>query len=100
MAVRFRLNNPHKNCTQCMEFLRVDGREPECEGCGFRDISDENNKAIAMYDLACPWGELDYMGIAMAFRAFGIRRGAEQKQYLKKILTIHRMIKEYYAQKD
>lgn len=91
-----------------MEFLRVDGRQPECQRsraesrngiCEYKNISDENQRALILYDLACPWGDLDYTGIAMAFRTSGIRRGAEQKKYMKKIITIHRMVKEYYAEK-
>ena len=83
-----------------MEFLRVDGLQPECTGCKYKDISEENERALAIYDLACPWGELDYTGIAMAFRSFGIRQGAERKKYLKKSIKIHRMIKEHYAEKS
>jgi hypothetical protein len=82
-----------------MEFLRVDGRVPECGSCNFKDISEDNDRALSIYNLACPCGELDYKGIEMAFTAFGIRGGAEKKQYLKKIVKIHRMIKEHYAEK-
>ena len=82
-----------------MEFLRVDGRQPECTGCEYKKISQENDTALALYDLACPGGELDYKGLEMTFRYSGIRRGAEQKYYLKKIVKIHRMIKEHYAEK-
>lgn len=78
-----------------MEFLRVDGRQPDCIGCEYKKIFDENEKALNIYDLACPWGEMDY--IEMAFNVFGIRRGAERKYYLKKIVKIHRMIKEHYT---
>ena len=77
----------------------MDGRQPECIGCEYKNILDENEKALAIYDLACPWGDLDYEGIKMAFRTSGIRRGAERKYYLKKIVKIHRMIKEHYAEK-
>lgn len=82
-----------------MENLKVDGLEPECQNCELKNISDENQEALDIYDLACPWGELDYKGIEMAFTAFGIRRGTDKKKYLKKIVKIHRMIKEHYASK-
>jgi hypothetical protein len=82
-----------------MENLRVDGLEPDCTGCEYKNISKENDRALALYNLACPWGELDYKGIDMAFACHGIR-ACERKQYLKKIVKIHRMIKEYYSPKS
>jgi len=80
-----------------MQFLRVDGLEPDCTGCEYKNISQENDKALALYNLASPAGKLDHTEIAMT--AFGIRRETEKKQYLKKIGTIHQMIEEHYASK-
>lgn len=77
----------------------MDGLEPDCETCGFRDITEENDRALAVYDLACPWGDLDYQGLTMAFAYFQIRP-KEQRKYCTKIVTIHRMIRKHHDEQE
>jgi hypothetical protein len=76
--------------------LKVEPKQPECQDCEYRSISQENLTALAIYDLACPWGDLDYKGLEMALSVYGIR-GSKRKIFIKKAVTIHRILKEHYG---
>lgn len=90
------LDFPEINCNRCTDNLRVDGEQPECDGCEFKEITEADQLALAIYDVACPWGELDFKGVELAFEAFGVRR-SERRKYLDKLVTIHRLVKEHHA---
>lgn len=71
---------------------------PECEGCEYLNISVANSLALEIYNLASPGGELDFKGVEMLFREYGIR-GSARARYLRKFATIRGVIQEHYASK-
>ncbi len=87
------------NCSQCLDNLKTDGLKPECIGCGYREVSEENLTALELYDMSCPWGELDGKLFDSAFESSGLLKNSKGR-WQKKIIKIHRLIKEHYAQQE
>lgn len=119
-AVRFCLDYPGINCRQCADNLREDGVEPNCattpnpllnqggdfkpplldeegaggwSGCPVSGWDNDTMLAMALYERACPWGEIDYMAVKDALNDLEIPR--HKRRLMRRVLpAIHREIKK------